>query len=530
MTDRLEIKAALTVTDEGEITGLAWPFGTADRVGDMIVKGAFGAPSTLPALFGHDQTQVVGVWDRIEETSEGLSVKGRLLIEDVARAREVRAMIQAGAVSGLSIGFVTTKAVRTAKGRTISALELHEISIVAVPCHPGARITSLKSDDTTPPMHRKTNMEPAEIDARIAAAIAAASITPAPANAAEADTKAFDAVKARLDALETKANRPQGVASTGPVPNPETKAYGAFLRRGVERITSDEVKALTVASDANGGYLAPKEFGDELIKLLTEFSPIRQYAKVITISAPQIVYPRRVTGTSATWVSETGNRTASGMTFEQVTLTPHELATFVDVSNALLEDDAYRLENELLSDFAESFAKTEGQAFINGTGVGQPKGIMLAANGIAEVKTGVAANFPAANPADVLIGMFHKIPTTHAQSGVWMMNRNTLAMVRTWKNGAGDYLVLDPITQGAPSTLLGRPVVEMADMDDVGAGKFPILFGDMSGYRIVDRIGLSTLRDPYSLATVGQVRFHARKRVGADITHPDRFVRLKISA
>ena len=351
----------------------------------------------------------------------------------------------------------------------------------------------------------------------------------APANAPQLDTKAFDEIKSRLDKIEAKANRPQGVHITGPVTDPETKAFGNFLRRGVERIAPEEVKALTVANDASAGYLAPQEFGSELIKLLTEFSPIRSYAKVISISAPSIVYPRRVTGTSATWVAEIASRTASGMTFEQVTMTPHELATFTDVSNALLEDNAYNLEGELLSDFAESFARTEGLAFVKGTGAGQPFGIM-AASGIAELKTGVAANFPASNPADVLIAMYHKIATTYAQSGVWMMNRNTLAIVRQWKDGNGRYLVLDPITAGAPSTLLGRPVVEMPDMDDIGAGTYPILFGDMQGYRIIDRVGLTTLRDPYSLAVNGQVRFHARKRVGADVTHPDRFIKLKCAA
>ncbi|MDO5757246.1 MAG: phage major capsid protein, partial [Rhodobacterales bacterium] len=194
----------------------------------------------------------------------------------------------------------------------------------------------------------------------------------------------------------------------------------------------------------------------------------------------------------------------------------------------LLEDNAYNLEGELLADFAESFGKTEGLAFVKGTGIGQPVGIMTAAD-IAEIKTGVAANFPASSPADVLIAMYHAIATSYAQAGVWMMNRTTLAIVRQWKDGNGRYLVLDPISEGAPSTLLGRPVVEMLDMDDIGAGKAPILFGDMSGYRIVDRIGLSTLRDPFTLATNGQVRFHARKRVGADLTHPDRFVKLRVA-
>jgi HK97 family phage prohead protease len=157
MTDRIEIKAALYVTDTGEITGTAWPYGTPDRVGDMIEKGAITTPATLPMLFAHDQAQVIGVWNVIEETDAGLTVKGKLLIEDVERAREVRAMIRAGAVSGLSIGFVTTKATPRAKGRTINALTLHEISVVAVPCHPGAQITSLKSDGT--PMEKETHME-----------------------------------------------------------------------------------------------------------------------------------------------------------------------------------------------------------------------------------------------------------------------------------------------------------------------------------------------------------------------------------
>lgn len=144
MTDRLEIKAALAVSDVGEITGTAWPFGSADRVGDVIAKGAFSGPKSLPMLFAHDQGQVIGVWDEITEAETGLTVKGRLLVEDVERAREVRAMIRAGAVSGLSIGFVTKQAQRHAKGRTITALELHEISVVAVPAHPGAQITTIK--------------------------------------------------------------------------------------------------------------------------------------------------------------------------------------------------------------------------------------------------------------------------------------------------------------------------------------------------------------------------------------------------
>ncbi len=332
----------------------------------------------------------------------------------------------------------------------------------------------------------------------------------------------------RVNALEARLNRP-AISSGTTDATIEAKAFQRFIRAGVERMSADEVKALTVATDATAGYLAPEQFANEILKKLVEFSPIRQYARVMPIGVSEVKMPRRVSGTSAFWVGETEDRTASQPVYEQITLAPHELATFVDVSNALLEDNAYNLEGELSTDLAENFGKTEGEAFVKGDGVGKPKGIMSAA-GIAEIKTGVAAAFPASNPADVIIGMYHKLPNVFAQAGVWMMNRNTLATVRTWKDGQGRYLCLDPIAAGAPTTLLGRPIVEAVDMDDIGANKFPILFGDLSGYRIIDRIGLTMLRDPFTLATKGQVRIHARKRVGADVTNPDRFVKLKVAA
>lgn len=519
MSERLEIKAAFTVDDAGEITGIAWPFGSPDRVGDVIEKGAITAPTTLPMLFAHDQAQVIGVWDQIAETAEGLTVKGRLLVDDVERAREVRAMIRSKAVSGLSIGFVTKASKPRQRGRTITALNLHEISVVAVPCHPGAQITSIKAADGTA-SRKESLMENEEIQ-NVQETKSDPAVT----------TQELKALKDEIATLKAKMNRPAAANnnhSAGTNDNSEQKAFASYLRYG-DKASQEEVKALTVSTDANGGYLAPEEFGNELIKLLREYSPIRQYARVVNVSASEIKYPRRVTGTAATWVAEIEDRTESGMTFEQITLTPHELATFTDVSNQLLADNSYGLEGELLADFAESFGITEGLAFVKGTGVGQPKGIMTV-TGIKTLKTGVAAAFPAANPADVLIGMYHELATTHAANGVWIMNRKTLGTIRQWKDGTGRYLVLDPISAGGASTLLGRPIVEVPDMDDIGAGKFPILFGDLSGYRIVDRASLETLRDPYTIKLKGQTRFHAWKRVGADVTHPDRFVKLQVAA
>jgi HK97 family phage prohead protease len=145
--DRLFIETKIAADDSGEITAMAWPFGAADRVGDMIEPGAFKAAKLpMPMLFGHDMNDPIGSWDLAEEKADGLHLTGKMLVGAVARAREVSALVKAGAVRGISIGFVTKDAVtRKGGGRTIKSLELLEASLVTIPMHPGARVTSAKS-------------------------------------------------------------------------------------------------------------------------------------------------------------------------------------------------------------------------------------------------------------------------------------------------------------------------------------------------------------------------------------------------
>jgi phage prohead protease, HK97 family len=145
--ERLFVETKILGSDDGMVSGLAWKFGVPDRIGDMIEPGAFkGAKMPIPMLFGHDMNDPVGTWDVAEEKADGLHLTGKLLIEEVARAREVRALVKSGAVRGLSIGFLTKKAsARPGGGRLIKSLELLEVSLVAIPMHPGARVTSAKS-------------------------------------------------------------------------------------------------------------------------------------------------------------------------------------------------------------------------------------------------------------------------------------------------------------------------------------------------------------------------------------------------
>ncbi len=146
--NHLEIKATLSVTDAGEIVGNAWPFGSADSVGDIVQKGAFNFVGTdLPMLFGHNPDDLIGTWTETAETADGLVVKGKMHL-DQPRARTVLGMIKSGLVSGLSIGFKTRAATKRGNNRLISKLDLYEVSVVKNPAHPKARIISAKSESS----------------------------------------------------------------------------------------------------------------------------------------------------------------------------------------------------------------------------------------------------------------------------------------------------------------------------------------------------------------------------------------------
>jgi len=145
--DRLFVETKFLTDEAGAISGIAWKFDQPDRIGDVIEKGAFAdTPLPLPMLFGHDQNEPIGTWDIMAEKSDGLHIEGKMLVDDVVRAREVSALVKAGSITGISIGFITKKAnARPGGGRTIKQLEMLEVSLVTLPMHPGAKITSAKS-------------------------------------------------------------------------------------------------------------------------------------------------------------------------------------------------------------------------------------------------------------------------------------------------------------------------------------------------------------------------------------------------
>jgi HK97 family phage major capsid protein len=346
-------------------------------------------------------------------------------------------------------------------------------------------------------------------------------------DASEIVTKALDELKGsvdtrttklteRLDKIEARLNRPTPANDTAANDNAtERKAFGAYLYRGRE-VDPIELKTLTVSGDPQGGYLAPGEVSTEFLRNLVEFSPIRSLATVRTTAAPSISYPLRTGITNAKWKGETQTSEASEPTFGQLEVSVRELNTFVDLSNQLLADSDSALAEVNLA-LAEDFGQKEGLAFVSGTGPLAPEGILSNAD-VAVTKTGNAATL-GTNPADLLISFLYAMPAAYRARGTWLMNGATLAALRKLKDGTtGTYLWQPSYAAGQPETLLGRPVIEIVDMDDIGAGAEPIVFGDIAtAYRIVDRVGLSVLVNPYIRATEGITRIHATRRVGAAV-------------
>ncbi len=332
-------------------------------------------------------------------------------------------------------------------------------------------------------------------------------------------------LRTQVGDLETRMNRPNGGNQQNEEVTIERRAFGNFLRLGTDRMIPDEARALIVGDDTKGGYLAPAEFQTEVIRGIVEISPIRQAVRVGSTSAGSVILPKLTGRPTASWVGEDEDRDETTMTYGQIEIPIHELACYIDVSLRLLEDSAINVESEIATELSQEFAVKENAAFSNGDGAKKPKGIQQIA-GIAEIANGSAGVVN----ADKLIGMMYALPQQYRNNGSWLMNGTTLGLIRTLKDTQGNYLWQPSLQAGQPSTLLGRPVIEDPTMPNIANGTFPIMYGDFNkAYRIYDRVGMSVLRDPYTQATKGLVRFHARRRVGGGPVLTEALRKLKMA-
>jgi len=361
--------------------------------------------------------------------------------------------------------------------------------------------------------------------------------------AAEAEVKqaklAADEAKNAVDELEAKWNR-EGLFKTGVAKKADHNAWARAVvgahTAGVANLSADQQKALAaveaeykslgISNDATGGYLAPSEFVREIIKGVTEMSSARQLARVRQTGSKSILLPKRTGQFAAQWTADQGSRTeTAGLAWGMLEIHAHEMYALVDISQQNLEDSAFNLESEISFEATEQFAVAEGAAFVNGTGVGQPEGFLTNAD-VGFTVSGSAA----AVTSDGLLALKHAIKTAYARNAQWAMNRTTLGSVRRLKTTAGDYVWIPGIADGKPNTIDGDPYAEVPDMPIEAANAFPVAYGDFSrAYSLVDRVAMSMLRDPFTQATSGNIRFLFRRRLGGMVVLPEAIRKLKCS-
>ncbi len=341
-------------------------------------------------------------------------------------------------------------------------------------------------------------------------------------------SKSNEQIGERLDSLETMLKRPQAGMETPDV-DVTMKAFDNLLRKGKEGMDPEELKALTVGNDTTVGFLAPPEYIREIIKAVTEISPLRSVPRVRSTGQRSVQIPKRTGQFTAAWTAEVGTRSeTTGYRVGMEEIPTHEQYALVDISNQMLEDSVFDLEAEMQQEFATQFAKGEGAAFVSGSSINQPEGILTNS----DVGETVSGNGTALT-ADGLLDLVHAIKSEYGQNGTFVFNRSTLAAIRKLKDTAGQYVFQAGmmLTTGVPNSILGQPYIEATDMPDVAANAFPIVFGDFSqAYTIIDRVGLSVQRDNFTQATAGNVRYVARRRVGGQVVLAEAIRKQKVSA
>jgi HK97 family phage major capsid protein len=333
--------------------------------------------------------------------------------------------------------------------------------------------------------------------------------------------------EAKLASLEADFKRGNFQGEEKKAKLEEVKAFEKFLAEGKNDVRfSAEAKYLRTDNNEQGGYLAPSEYVNEIIKNITEVSPVRSVARIIPTTKKEVQIPKRTGLISGGWVGEGAAAVASQSTFGMETLQAEKMVAFCDVSIEMLRDSAFDIQAQVSQDVAEEFARLEGLGFISGNpGAAQPEGLLTNAS-IASYNSGAAA----ALTADSLFAIQGELKAGYDLT--WMFNRKTLHQnIRVLKtSGSGEYL-LQMGLGSLPNTVAGLPYVLANDMPDVAAGTFPILLGDFrKGYYIVDNRNVEVLEDALTQAINGKRRYIFFKRTGGQVVLPEAIKKLKISA
>ncbi len=355
-----------------------------------------------------------------------------------------------------------------------------------------------------------------------------------------------DEINVRMQKLKLDDHQPKDGE-----PSAAAKAFDKLLRRGPRSLTEDERGLLSytdgegnmrepqatmvLGDDTDGGFLAPDDVVDTVIKGIVEFSPIRTIANVRKTKRNSVKAPKRTQVAGAVWVGEVEARTETqNPKFGKEEIATRELSAMADISRQDLEDTAIDLEQLVYDEFSEQFGVSEGAAFVSGDGVdGKPEGFLTAADtgylGANGIKT-VTSTTNDVISADDFINVYFELKDAYARRASWVLRRSTLRDARKLKDTQNNYIWQPGLAGLAPATILDQPYVEALDMPAIGDGALALAFGDFRrGYWIIDRLQIETLRDPYTQAGNGFIRFWARKRVGGQVVLPEAIKLLKIA-
>ena len=338
-----------------------------------------------------------------------------------------------------------------------------------------------------------------------------------------------------MEAMEAELNKPVNTPLTGrPMNgNPQDKKTGrasneykdAMIRairsnfRNVSNVLSEGI-----ASD--GGYLVPEEYDSRLIESLEEENIFRRLGTTITTSGERKI---NIAGAkpAAAWIDEGEELTFGDAKFDQINLDAHKLHVAVKVTEELLYDNAFGLENYLLRQFAKALANAEEDAFLNGDGAGKPLGI-FAEDGGAQI--GVTAASATDITADEIINLVYALKRPYRKKAKFIMNDQTIAVLRKLKDENGQDLWQPSLQAGEPDRLFGYEVMTSAYVPMIAAGKPVIAFGDFSYYNIGDR-GVRSFAELKELfAGNGMVGFVAKERVDGKLVLAEAVQILKMGA
>ena len=336
--------------------------------------------------------------------------------------------------------------------------------------------------------------------------------------------------QAAIDAELAKAtstpitNQPNGKADGDSKQGRASDEYKRAFWNGMRNKMSYEVQnALSIGTDSEGGYLVPDEYERKLVQALEDEVFFRSLANVIKTSSGDRKIPIVTSKGEAAWIDEGGQFPESDDSFGQTSIGAYKLATMIMISDELLNDSVFNIENYISKEFARRIGTKEEEAFFVGDGKGKPEGLFGSADlGVTAATVNITF--------DDVMDLFYSLRAPYRKKATWLLNDSTVKAIRKLKDGNGNYIWQPSVRDGEPDRILNRPYRTSIYVPELAAGNRVMAFGDYSYYWIADRQGRSFKRLNELYATTGQVGFLACERVDGKLILSEAVKTLEIKA